>query len=51
MRVAKKRLVDTSDGGKFPSGFSLDPPRSAGRHLTTRYDLNSLNPDSGVRSS
>ena len=50
-RVAKIRLVNTSDGGKSPSGFSLDPPKSAARHLTSRHDLNNLNPVSGIRSS
>ena len=50
-RVAKIRPVDTSDGGKSPSGFSLDPPYSAARHLTSRHDLNNLNPVSGIRSS
>ena len=43
-RVAKIRLVNTSDCGKSPSGFNLDPPRSAARHLTSRHDLNNLNP-------
>ena len=50
-RIAKTRLVDNSDGGKSPSGFRLDPPRSAAGHLTLRLDLNNLNPVSGVRSS
>ena len=50
-RVAKIRLLDTSDGGKSPSGFGLDPPHRAARHLTSRHDLNNLNPVSGVRSS
>ena len=49
--VAKIRLLDTSDGGKSPSGFSLDPPHNAARNLTSRHDLNNLNPVSGVRSS
>ena len=50
-RVAKIRLVDTSDGGKSPSGFSLEPPHSAARHLTSQHDLNNLNPVSGISSS
>ena len=50
-RVPKIRLVDTSDGGKSPSGFSLDPPHSAARHLTSRHDLNHINPVSGIKSS
>ena len=42
--VPKIRLVDISIGEKSPSGFSLDPPHSAARHLTPRHDLNNLNP-------
>ena len=49
--VPKIRLVDTSDGEKSPSGFSLDPPHSAALQLTSRHDLNNLNPVSGIRSS
>ena len=50
-RVAKFRLLDTSDGEKSPAGFNLDPPRSSARHLTSLHDLNNLNPVIGVRSS
>ena len=50
-RVARIRLLDTSDGGKSRSGFSLDPPHNAARNLTSRHDLNNLTPVSGVRSS
>ena len=50
-RVAKIRLVDTSDVGKSPSDFSLNPPHSPVRHLTSRHGLNNLNPDSVIRSS
>ena len=47
----KIRLLDTTNGEKSPSGLSLDPPHSAARHLTSRHDLNNLNPVSGIGSS
>ena len=50
-RVPKIRVVDTSDGGKSPSGSDLDAQFSAARHLTSRNDLNNLNPVSSVRYS